>query len=38
LRGLSLTETAFLLLGGALLGWAGAGLAAARHQRAIEPR
>jgi cell division transport system permease protein len=38
LRGLSLTETAFLLLGGALLGWAGAGLAAARHLRAIEPR
>jgi cell division transport system permease protein len=38
LRGLSLAETAFLLLGGALLGWAGAGLAAARHLRAIEPR
>jgi cell division transport system permease protein len=38
LRGLSLTETGLLLLGGALLGWVGAGLAAARHLRAIEPR
>ena len=27
-----------LLLGGAFLGWAGAGLAAARHLRAIEPK
>jgi len=38
LRGLSLAETGLLLAGGALLGWAGAGLAAARHLRAIEPR
>jgi cell division transport system permease protein len=37
-RGLSLPESAVLLLGGALLGWAGAGLAAARHLRAIEPK
>jgi len=27
-----------LLAGGALLGWAGAGLATARHLRAVEPR
>jgi cell division protein FtsX len=27
-----------LLGGGALLGWAGAGLATARHLRAIEPK
>lgn len=38
LRGLSLAETAILLAGGTLLGWAGAGLAAARHLRAIEPK
>jgi cell division transport system permease protein len=38
LRGLALGETAILLAGGALLGWLGAGLAAARHLRAIEPR
>jgi cell division transport system permease protein len=38
LRGLTLTESAALLGGGAVLGWAGAGLAAARHLRAIEPR
>jgi cell division transport system permease protein len=38
LRGLSVAESALLLVGGALLGWAGAGLAAARHLRAIEPR
>jgi cell division transport system permease protein len=38
LRGLSLLESGGLLLGGALLGWAGAWLAAARHLRAIEPR
>src|SRR5690606_5587333 len=38
LRGLSLGETALLLAGGALLGWLGAGLATARHLRAIEPK
>ena len=38
LRGLSPVETGVLLAGGALLGWAGAGLAAARHLRAIEPK
>ena len=38
LRGLTLAETGVLLLAGALLGWAGAGLAAARHLRAIEPQ
>jgi cell division transport system permease protein len=38
LAGLSLAESGVLLLGGALLGWAGAGLAAARHLRAIEPK
>jgi cell division transport system permease protein len=38
LRGLSLAESALLLAGGALLGWAGAGLAAARHLKAIEPK
>jgi cell division transport system permease protein len=38
LEGLSAAETGVLLLGGALLGWAGAGLAAARHLRAIEPK
>ena len=38
LTGLSLAESGVLLGGGALLGWAGAGLAAARHLRAIEPK
>jgi cell division transport system permease protein len=38
LTGLSLRDSAVLLGGGALLGWAGAGLAAARHLRAIEPK
>jgi cell division transport system permease protein len=38
LAGLSLRETGVLLAGGAFLGWAGAGLAAARHLRAIEPK
>jgi cell division transport system permease protein len=38
LAGLSLAESATLLAGGAFLGWAGAGLAAARHLRAIEPK
>jgi cell division transport system permease protein len=38
LAGLSLRESAIMLLGGAFLGWAGAGLAAARHLRAIEPK
>jgi cell division transport system permease protein len=38
LSGLSLAENGILLLGGAFLGWAGAGLAAARHLRAIEPK
>jgi cell division transport system permease protein len=38
LTGLSLVESAVLLAGGAFLGWAGAGLAAARHLRAIEPK
>jgi cell division transport system permease protein len=38
LAGLSLRESALLLAGGAFLGWAGAGLATARHLRAVEPR
>jgi cell division transport system permease protein len=38
LSGLSLRESGILLAGGAVLGWAGAGLAAARHLRAIEPK
>lgn len=38
LRGLTLVEIGLLLAGGALLGWAGAGLATARHLRAIEPK
>jgi cell division transport system permease protein len=38
LTGLSLRESGILLGGGAFLGWAGAGLAAARHIRAIEPK
>jgi cell division transport system permease protein len=37
LSGLTVGETGLLLAGGAVLGWAGAGLAAARHLRAIEP-
>lgn len=36
--GLTLGQAALLLGGGALLGWAGAGLATARHLHAIEPR
>jgi cell division transport system permease protein len=38
LSGLSPPETGILVAGGAFLGWAGAGLAAARHLRAIEPK
>jgi cell division transport system permease protein len=38
LSGLTALETGVLLAGGALLGWAGAGLAAARHLKAIEPK
>jgi cell division transport system permease protein len=38
LAGLTLREHLILLAGGALLGWAGAGLATARHLRAIEPK
>jgi cell division transport system permease protein len=38
LSGLSLRDSFALLAGGALLGWAGAGLATARHLRAIEPK
>jgi cell division transport system permease protein len=38
LAGLSLAETGLLLAAGAGLGWAGAGFAAARRLRAIEPR
>jgi cell division transport system permease protein len=38
LTGLSLRESGVLLLGGGFLGWAGSGLAAARHLRAIEPK
>ncbi len=37
LAGLSWPQTMLLLGSGALLGWAGAGVAAARHLRAIEP-
>ena len=37
LSGLSLRGHGILLGGGALLGWAGAWIAAARHLRAIEP-
>ncbi len=37
LTGLSLREALLLLAGGSVLGWAGAGLATARHLRAIEP-
>ncbi len=38
LAGLSPRDSGVLLVGGALLGWIGAGLAAARHLRAIEPK
>ena len=38
LAGLTWLQTLLLLGSGALLGWAGAGVAAARHLRAIEPR
>lgn len=38
LNGLTFGETAVLLAGGAALGWLGAGLATARHLRAIEPK
>jgi cell division transport system permease protein len=38
LAGLSLRDTAAMLAGGAVLGWLGAGLATARHLRAIEPK
>ena len=38
LAGPSLRESAALLAAGALLGWAGAILATARHLRAVEPR
>jgi cell division transport system permease protein len=38
LSGLSFRETAVLVGGGAALGWLGAGLATARHLRAIEPK
>jgi cell division transport system permease protein len=38
LEGLSLRENLALLGGGAVLGWAGAALATARHLRAIEPK
>jgi len=37
LVGLSGPQIALLLTGGALLGWAGAGVTTARHLRAIEP-
>jgi cell division transport system permease protein len=37
LSGLTLTEFAVLVGAGAVLGWAGAGLATARHLRSIEP-
>ena len=38
LAGLPLRETAVLVVGGAVLGWAGAWLATARHLSAIEPK
>ena len=37
LAGLSLADTAWLLGAGGFLGWAGAGIAVARHLREIEP-
>jgi cell division transport system permease protein len=38
LTGLPLRETAILVVGGSLLGWAGAWLATARHLKAVEPK
>jgi cell division transport system permease protein len=38
LQGLSMRDVGFLLGGGALLGWLGAWISAARHLRSIEPR
>jgi cell division transport system permease protein len=38
LAGLTARQAMLLLGGGAVLGWAGAGLATARHLKAIEPR
>ncbi len=38
LAGLPVRETAILVAGGAVLGWAGAWLATARHLKAIEPK
>jgi cell division transport system permease protein len=38
LAGLSLRDAVILVAAGAFLGWLGAGLATARHLRAIEPR
>lgn len=38
ITGLTLVQAGLLLAGGAVLGWAGAGLATARHLHAIEPR
>ena len=38
LSGLTVLQTLVLLGSGAILGWAGAGIATARHLRAIEPR
>ena len=35
--GLGVTDTAWLLIAGGFLGWAGAGIAVARHLRDIEP-
>ena len=37
LRSLAAGEVALLVAGGSALGWLGAGVAAARHLRAIEP-
>ena len=37
LRGLGAREAGFLIGAGAVLGWVGAGIATARHLRAIEP-
>jgi cell division transport system permease protein len=38
IAGLTLEQAALLIGGGGLLGWAGAGLATARHLHAIEPK
>jgi cell division transport system permease protein len=38
LQGLSVEDVGFLLGGGAVLGWLGAWISAARHLRSIEPR